>query len=383
MNPRKTSLVLALLVLSGCGHVIRPELAPNHGRFDFSDPPCRLSPKPALGANEVAIRYLGAGGLYVEWQGSALLMAPFFSNPPISKVLLKPLKSDPWAVRRGLYGMDLSRVRAIAAGHSHYDHIGDLPLLAREYLPGVPIWVNQTGANALAGESIPSPVEVLEKGPEWIRLQDSSGHDLPIRFRKVPSKHAPHLWGILIARGKIDQRWTKPWEKHHWLSLKTGTTFAFVIDLMSPDDTSKTLFRIYYQDAANPRGVGAPVLDAGDSKPFDLAVLCMASYTFVRQHPESILGAVKPLHILISHYEDFFQDRAYPVRFVFPLINSLANRFLVRTREAIEKQETVGPGPEGTVCGPSTPAYTMPMPGEWMRFRIGKVADAPVGSTAF
>lgn len=371
MNPRKISLVSALLLLSGCGHVIRPELAPNHGRFDFSDPPCRLSSKPALGANEVGIRYFGAGGLYVEWQGTALLTAPFFSNPPISKLLFKPLKSDPWAVRRGLYGMDLSHVRAIAAGHSHYDHIGDLPLLAREYLRGVPIWVNQTGANALAGESIPSPVHILEEA-DWIWLQDSAGHNLPIRFRKVPSKHAPHVWGILLAGRKIKSPWTTRWEKHHWLSLQAGNTFAFVIDLMAPDNPSKTLFRIYYQDAANPRGVGAPVLDAGDKKSFDLAVLCMASYTFVRQHPEFILGAVQPRHVLIGHYEDFFQDRAYPVRFVFPLINSLANRFLVRTREAIEKQKTVGPGPEGTVCGPSTPAYTMPMPGEWMRFRVSE-----------
>jgi len=370
MNPRKFSLALVLLVLSGCGHVIRPELAPNYGRFDFSDPRCRLSPQPTLGTNEVGIRYFGAGGLYVEWQGNALLMAPFFSNPSTLRVPGGHIRSDPWAVRRGLYGMDLSRVRAIAAGHSHYDHIGDLPLLAREYLPGVPIWVNQTGANALASEHVPSPVEVLEKGPEWIRLQDSAGRDLPIRFRKVPSKHAPHFWGIHLARKSIDQPWTTPWEQRHWLALQEGNTFAFVIDLMSPTEPEKPLFRIYYQDAANPRGIGAPVLDAGDDKPFDLAVLCMASYTFVRNHPEFILGTVKPRHVLIAHYEDFFQNRAYPVRFVFPLIDSLANRFLVRTREAIEKQGTLGPGPEGTVCGPSTRAYTMPMPGEWMRFRV-------------
>ena len=370
MNPRKISLALALLVLSGCGHVIRPELAPNHGRFDFSDPPCRLSPKPALGANEVGIRYFGAGGLYVEWQGTALLMAPFFSNPNTLRVPWGHIRSDPWAVRRGLYGMDLSRVRAIAAGHSHYDHIGDLPLISRQYLPGVPIWVNQTGANALAGESIPSPIEVLDKEPDWIWLKDSAGHNLPIRFRKVPSKHAPHFWGIHLARGKIDQRWTTPWDRHRWLCLKEGKTFAFVIDLMSPTDPPKTVFRIYYQDAANPKGIGAPVLDAGDKKSFDLAVLCMASYTFVREHPEFILDAVKPRHVLVGHYEDFFQNRAYPVRFVFPLINPLANRFLVRAREAIAKQQAVGPGPEGTVCGPSTPAYTMPMPGEWMRFKV-------------
>src|SRR5215216_3083773 len=168
MNSRKACLVLVLLILSGCGHVIRPELAPNTGRFDFSDPPCPLSSKPTLGTNEVGIRYLGAGGLYVEWQGNALLMSPFFSNPSLLRVPAGRLKSDRQAVERGLQGMDLSRVRAIAAGHSHYDHIGDLPLVAREYLPGVPIWVNQTGANALASEPIPSRVEILEKEADWI-----------------------------------------------------------------------------------------------------------------------------------------------------------------------------------------------------------------------
>jgi|SRR5947208_1745540 len=145
---------LSLIGLAGCGHVVRPELAPNfvpnYGRFDFSQPPCRLSPKPELGPSDVGLRYLGAGGLYIEWQGHALLMSPFFSNPGVSQVLFRPLASDARAVQKGLAGMDLSRVRAIAAGHSHYDHIGDLPLVAQEYVPRVPIYVNQTGANALA-----------------------------------------------------------------------------------------------------------------------------------------------------------------------------------------------------------------------------------------
>src|SRR5436309_2348182 len=162
---------LSLTGLAGCGHVIRPDLAPNHGRFDFSDPPCRLSPKPRLGPDEVGLRYLGAGGLYVEWQGNALLMSPFFSNPGIPQVLVRPLASDAWAVRQGLGGMDLSRVRAIAAGHSHYDHIGDLPLVAQEYLPRVPLYVNQTGANALASTAVRDRVRILEEQEGWIYLK--------------------------------------------------------------------------------------------------------------------------------------------------------------------------------------------------------------------
>src|SRR5687768_18083725 len=33
------------------------------------------------GPEEVFVRYLGAGGLYLEWRGTPILVGPFFSNP--------------------------------------------------------------------------------------------------------------------------------------------------------------------------------------------------------------------------------------------------------------------------------------------------------------
>lgn len=354
--------LLALLMLSGCGgHVIRPQFAPNYNGFDFSAPPCELSPQPTLGPDEVGLRYLGAGGLYIEWQGNALLMAPFFSNPGRVQIFFSPLESDPLAVREGLQGTPLHRVRAIAAGHSHYDHLGDLPLVAGRHVPGVPVYVNRTGANALASE-LPNRARILEEQTDWIFLKNPQGNDLPIRFRTVESKHAPHFHGICLGCREIDGKWTEPWEKHHFLSLKAGTTFAFVIELMSPD-LKKTRFRIYYQDSANPPDAGLPRM--GD---FDLAVICMASHQFVRNHPGAILGDVKPRHVLVTHYESFFQDRGRPVKFVPLLTNGSANGFLGRTRDALKELEVSAP--EGTVCGPSTPGYTMPMPREWIRFKV-------------
>lgn len=364
---RAAFLALTLALLTGCGHAIRPELAPNYGqRFDFQDPPCPLSPQPVLRDDEMGIRYFGAGGLYIEWRGAALLMAPYFTNPGAVRVLRGPLASDPHDIAYGLSGMDLSRVRAIAAGHSHYDHIGDLPVLATRYVPAVPIYVNQTGANALASSGIAADrIRPLEDENDWIRLR-SGGRDLPLRFRKVATKHAPHFWGIHLGQGQIDQPWTMPWKDHHFLSLKEGTPYAFVIDLLSANGTP--LFRIYYQDSANPEGEGVPKLVQEDVEPYDLAVLVMASFRFVRNHPGFILDRLRPRHVLVIHYEDFFQDRTDPVRFVFPWINSEANRFLARTRKALQGLPTQGP--EGRVCGPSSSGWTMPMPGEWVRFRV-------------
>jgi len=73
----------------------------------------------------------------------------------------------------------------------------------------------------------------------------------------------------------------------------------------------------------------------------------------------------------VTQYEDFFRagnrsDKS--VRFVSLLTDFWANRFFVRARRAMHDWEPETVGPEGTVCGPSSRSWTMPMPGEWLRF---------------
>ena len=374
---RRFPLTLAAIVLAGCGHVIEPELASNWNGFDFAKPPCLLSPRPEPSAEEAAIRYLGAGGLYIEWQGSALLMAPFFSNPGLFRVQLGRLSSNAESIRRGLEGMDLSRVRAIAVGHSHYDHLADLPAVAETYAPAARIYVNQTGFNALAPlRPLTGRVISLEgpEGEDWIWLRDIDENPLPIRFHKVKSGHAPQLPHFHFAAKEIEQPWTRDWSLKRPRHLQAGKTHAFVIDLMSPD-LQEVRFRMYYQDSANPEGKGFPTFEGVGDHGFDLAVLCMASYQFVKKHPESIVGCLQPRHVLVTHYENFFRNTSKPIRFVSTLSNASANRFLRRTEDALKNLEAAGP--EGTVCGPSTPGWTMPMPGEWMRFKLDARPDAP------
>ena len=367
---QRCSWVLAAVLLAGCGHVIQPDLAPNWKGFDFKKPPCVPSPRTELPADQAAVRYLGGGGLYVEWQETALLLAPFFSNPGILRVRFGHLSSDAEAVRRGLGAMDLTRVRAIAAGHSHYDHLADLPGVAETYAPTARIYVNRAGFNALAPLA-PLTGRVIslegEEGNDWIWLRDVDGNREPVRFRKVESEHAPQFFHYHFAAGPIDQPWTEDWQRRWTSNLRAGTTFAFVIDLMS-QDLQEVRFRMYYQDAANPDGKGLPSFDGIDEHGFDLAVLCMASYQFVHHHPEYIIGGLRPRHVLVTHYEDFFRNTRKSVRFVFPLSNSAADRFLRRMKSALSRPDLQGP--EGTVCGPSAPGWTMPMPGEWMRFRV-------------
>jgi xanthine dehydrogenase iron-sulfur cluster and FAD-binding subunit A len=96
----------------------------------------------------------------------------------------------------------------------------------------------------------------------------------------------------------------------------------------------------------------------------------MASYYFVRKQPGTILGALHPRHVLVTHYESFFRSTAKTVAFVPLLTDFWANRFFHRARRAMTPWQSETVGPEGAVCGPSTPGWTMPVPGEWVKFRV-------------
>ncbi|HYN21837.1 MAG TPA: hypothetical protein VE078_12820, partial [Thermoanaerobaculia bacterium] len=170
----------------------------------------------------------------------------------------------------------------------------------------------------------------------------------------------------------ITNAWSEGWAGHRFSHLKAGRTFAFVIDFMARD-LQTVRFRLYYQDSASPEGKGYPELEEaleGDYRAdYDLAVLCMASSQFVRNHPGGIVGNLKPRHVLITHYEDFFRDPQKPLRFVTLLTNGAANRFLAKVQETPHK-DAIGPVDE--VCGPSSRVSTMPLPGEWLRFRASR-----------
>lgn len=360
MLMRGAAVPILLLALAGCGHVIQGEFAPNHpgDRYDFGKRSCDPSKRPAgSGPEEVFLRYLGAGGLYLEWRGTPILLGPFFSNPSFPKAYFGRLSANEGRIRYGLDGMDLAGVEAIFVGHAHYDHLADVPFIVENFSPRAKIYVNRTGANMLHKvQAVQDRVEPLEDIPD-IRVG-------LIRVRPVESAHAPLFWRINWARGQVDTPWDKDWTHHRFRQLKAGTPFAFVIDLL--DHLGEVRYRLYYQDSATPEGKGIP--DFEDGPAYDLAVLCMASSQFVNDHPGGILGKLKPRHVLVTHYENFSRDPQRPLRFVPLLSNGTANGFLGRVRTFMD--ETGARGPADGVCGPSSPISTMPLPGEWLRFRV-------------
>jgi Beta-lactamase superfamily domain len=341
--------------------------------------------------DQVAINYLRAGGLLFRWQGESLMTAPFFSNYSLESLIAQRVVPDGLAIRMGLSDprLELRRVAAILVGHSHYDHIGDLPLVARDYALRSRVLVNQTGAHMLSPyRELTRRVSVLEREQSWISVTQH------IRVLAIASEHAPNakLGGLPVhwAPGQVEEPWQRPWEYHFLREQREGTTFAFLIDFLDPDDPQRTVFRVHYQDAASrpPKGYLPASLfgPARDDRDVDLAVLCMPGRETLPAepalYPTGILRNTRAHHALVIHYEDFFRPIHHhgqwsTVQLLPTLQGDVATDFLGAIFEAIVDPR---PGPCAhpyRVQGLCSKAYTVPLPGEWLTFDA-KATEASV-----
>jgi L-ascorbate metabolism protein UlaG (beta-lactamase superfamily) len=351
------------------GSIVPGDFTADGKAFDFNNPQCQAAvTTPATDA--VDVRYLGSGGIYLGWKGNAILLGPFFSNPSVTAAQFGHLHHDLDRIQQHMQAIAGVPIRAILTGHSHYDHIGDVPIVARQYAPQAKIYANSTGTRMLAAYSyLRGRLATIDEHTP-IHITDAAGKEI-VRIQAVISDHAPQLcscrhWPCDFADCKVEQDWTTPFEQHKLREFCGGQTYAFVIDLLDGD---KIQYRIYYNDAAATAPLGIPSAAISAKHPFDLAILCMASYDFVKQYPSMLLVALKPRHVVLSHYEDFFSRSEGRWRFVPLLTDAKAARFL---RELRDSHVVINPlPPTNKVCGPSTSEWTMPVPAEQMLFRPG------------
>ena len=338
-TPCLPSAALILLLIGGCRHT-------HPGTEGCKGP----DPDPA----KVEVRYLGSGGIYLGWRDDAILLGPSFSNPWFLRAGLGRVKPNEQRIDTALKGFDSRRVRAIFAGHSHYDHLADIPTIARRISGNVPVYVNATGTRILAGEEGLNVREIAAGKPPV-----DAGSS--IRVRAVVSGHAPQLcpwrhFPCIYAGGEIQQDWTTPLTKHHLFAMRGGQTLAFVIELL---DGSDVRYRVYYNDASPDSPLGQTTGD------FDLAILTIAQWNRARDYPRDLLSVLRPRHVLISHWDNFFGEATQTAKSIPLLSTKSVNRFA----KIVETQvTTTGAGPVSPVCGQTTEKWTMPAPASTMLF---------------
>jgi len=260
--------------------------------------------------DSVEVTYLGVSGFVIRAEGSALLTGPSFTHRSLLPIVLGlTIRSDTALIDRRLANTPLSDVAAILIGHSHYDHLLDVPYIARTKAPRARIIGSATMAHILAGD--PS----LKQSGRVLSVADSAGTAwIPgkwiyidsARFRVMPlqSSHARNWWYFTLAPGKARSDYDHlPRSAWGW---RLGEAYSYLIDVLGPDSTPR--FRLFYQDAASqPEHVLLPPLTGRDRHDVDLAIVCIGNYGKVRSYPSLLIAAQHPRWVILGHWENFFR----------------------------------------------------------------------------
>lgn len=285
--------------------------------------------------DSIRLTYLGVSGFVIRHGSRALMTAPSFTHPGGLRLMLPSpfrLSPDTATADRMLAGVDLAGIGAIVVGHAHYDHLLDVPYVARRWAPTATIYGSATMVNTLAGDPalrqravpVADSVATATSRGGWIYPPGGG-----FRFMPLASSHAPNAWMYTFADGEARKaRTSLPRTARGW---KKGAVYAYLIDVIAPDSTP--LLRLYYQDAAADSVYTVlPPLEGRDARPVDVAILCVGNYDGAPGNPDVLLGSLRPRYVVLSHWEDFFRSPLDPLR-VIPLTDT--QRLVETVRRAV------------------------------------------------
>lgn len=240
-----------------------------------------------------------------------------------------PIHSDSSVVDHELHrllGPDLASladVRTILVGHAHYDHLMDVPVLARRYMPNATIHGTLTTKHILMGDPYfrahPERIDSLTPADSVIATPWRVGRWIyspsrAIRFMPVATSHAPNWWFISLASCRTERdRSSLPRTARGWCR---GEPVSYLIDLL--DSAGEPVLRLFYQDAASrPMDVMLPPLTGRDQRPVDIVIVCAGNFKKVDDYPTLLTAALRPKYVIVGHWEDFFhapEEMPTPVR---------------------------------------------------------------------
>ena len=284
----------------------------------------------------VKILYTGCGGLVISTGEDHLMFDPFYTGHGFWKMnrgKIQPEEKNRELVLNKIKTElgSLDRIRAVMVSHAHYDHMEDLPyLLSKKLVPHTATVIASPTAKSMLGGLIPAggnyinadtsmyvPGEVYNAN-KWITLADGI-HILPIKNQHAPQFYCFHT---MTCPGKNENcnarvdglEELKPTKAKQWME---GTTYSFLLDI---NQNGRNL-RLFVQTSASQAPAGFPPAEELKTGKIDLALMCMASFKYVKNYPELHLDTLKPRKAVFIHWENFFDELYQPESRAVPFVN--------------------------------------------------------------
>jgi L-ascorbate metabolism protein UlaG (beta-lactamase superfamily) len=239
------------------------------------DPRDRVPAALAKEQGGISIRFLGVSGYEITDGKTTILLDPTPTRPPPSAILTGPIDADPAQGEKWCPKADF-----ILVNHAHFDHVLDVPAIARR--TGAKVLGTQSAVNLALARGVPADHTQVAK----------AGDHLTLGTFTVDVRSTRHT-----AIGPIDQP-------------MSGTIPADAKSLWFWDYTiDGTLF---YRLEANgssvwfhPTSTFAP--KELDAPPAQALIVGVTGEPATAQKAAALIAEAKPRVILPTHYDNFFQ----------------------------------------------------------------------------
>lgn len=351
--------ILFAILFAGCAQSIKKftnqgvEIRKNHHTINLS----------GTGKQEINVQYLGCSGFLISQNKEAVLIDPFFSNPRLGQVarslMSKTIRPNEklLTLLKDSINIDYSYIKALLITHTHYDHVLDAPYIYNNFLPvAKPFIYGSNSLNTLIKKLVPdsTKISVLDSTlsdyyheEQWVNVSDH------IRFLPIASDHSPHFHAIKFFDGEVcspiePEEYLKGTKVQRWAE---GANISYLIEFTQSDT-----FRIFIQSAAASPKQGFPPHSYIEKNSIDLALLCMASFEYVCSYPDGIISYLKPRHIIIEHWEDFFHSYKKRLKKGFKIVRATkGKKFIPAIERSIKKYDTTSnPKEKYTIAEPLT-----------------------------
>ena len=222
--------------------------------------------------DRLSFRWLGVAGIEINLNGTVLAIDPLFSRPPFHNLLSGRVTPNPYQVIS-----KENQYEAILVTHAHYDHIMDVPVIAKQC--GAQVYGSQNACQLSMLWGLP-PEQVHQLQP---------GTTIQIGSIKVTTLSGSHMSLPGFNNGKIKSGLKPPLHLHDY---RMDHCFSYLID------TGST--RILDWGGTNT----AQMVEA------DLIFAGWDSETYITR----MIELYKPPVIVPIHWDHFFQPLDKPVK---------------------------------------------------------------------
>jgi L-ascorbate metabolism protein UlaG (beta-lactamase superfamily) len=241
-------------------------------------------PVPAVGDESagVSVRWLGTAGFQIRYREHTILIDPYLTRASLARCALSTLSPDIAAITR-----HVSRADAIIVGHTHFDHVLDVPAIAR--LTRGTVFGSHSAARLCAVDGVPhSQIRDVE---ELLRSGTYVEEIGPFELRFFPSAHSKLILGRKV-----------PWEGDivdcdqvpvRVGGYRCGAVFAAEIRV-----AGKSIFHL---------GSAELVERSLPKREVDLLLFCAAGWQNTPRVCARALSQLSPRAVLLSHWDDFFK----------------------------------------------------------------------------